>query len=298
VTAAPVVDRRTDPVRPPSAPADQRRRPRTRPNIPAGVVATFWLAVVALPIYYIVLTSVRSSDSYVSDGPLQWPTHPTLHNYRNVLDLGFSRFLLNSVTVTAAVIVIVLGFALPAAYAIARGRTRPIRAGFTVFLIGLAIPAQAVIIPIYFIITRLYLYDSLLAVILPTAAFSLPMSVVVLTSALRDIPVELYEAMSVDGATPRRVFLSMVLPMTRPGLVTVGIFSGLGAWNGFLFPLVLTQSDSERVLPLGLWNFENQYGTDVPGLLAAVVLSALPVLALYLFGRRFLLRGLAAGFGK
>jgi raffinose/stachyose/melibiose transport system permease protein/xylobiose transport system permease protein len=89
-----------------------------------------------------------------------------------------------------------------------------------------------------------------------------------------------------------------VLPLSRPGLITVGIVAGLNAWNGILFPLVLTQSSRWRVLPLGLWNFQGQHGTDVPGLMAAVVLSALPMLALYLFGRRHLLRGLAAGFGR
>jgi raffinose/stachyose/melibiose transport system permease protein/xylobiose transport system permease protein len=262
------------------------------------VGATLWLVIVAVPVYYIVLTSFRTQDAYIGDGPLRLPTSATLHNYANVLRLGFSTFLLNSVLVTVATVALVLVLALPAAYAIVRGTSRLVRVGFSIFLLGLAIPAQAVIIPIYLIITRLHLYDSLLAVILPTAAFSLPMSIVVLTSVLRDTPAELYEAMTVDGAGSGRVFTSLVLPMARPGLISVGIFAGLGAWNGFLFPLVLTQSQDERVLPLGLWNFQNQYGTDVPGLLAAVVLSALPVLALYLFGRRYLLGGLAAGFGK
>jgi xylobiose transport system permease protein len=124
------------------------------------------------------------------------------------------------------------------------------------------------------------------------------MAVLVLTSALRDVPNELYEAMTVDGAGPALIFRRLVVPLSRPALASVGIFAGLNAWNGILFPLVLTQSPDQRVLPLGLWNFQSQYGTDVPGLLAAVVLSALPVLALYLFGRRQLLSGLSAGFGK
>jgi len=280
-----------------AGPEKPRRRRRTA-NVPGGIAAGIWFLIVAVPIYFIVVTSVRTQDAYISDGPLDLPTSFTLHNYANVLDLGFATFLTNSLIVAAGTVVLVLVLALPAAYGIVRGRSRMMQWAFSLFLTGLAIPAQAVIIPIYLLITRLHLYDSLTAIILPTAAFTLPMAVLVLTSALRDVPNELYEAMTVDGAGPAMMFRRLVLPLSRPALASIGIFAGLNAWNGILFPLILTQSNDQRVLPLGLWNFQSQYGTDVPGLLAAVVLSALPVLALYLFGRRHLLSGLAAGFGK
>ncbi|MFG1923610.1 carbohydrate ABC transporter permease [Cryptosporangium sp. NPDC048952] len=276
----------------------KRPRKRRNANVPAGVAALIWLLIVAVPIYFIVVTSLRTQEAYVSDGPLDLPASPTLKNYQNVIDLGFGTFLLNSLIVAAGTVVLVLVLALPTAYAIVRGRSRWVRYAFTLFLTGLAIPAQAVIIPIFLLITRLHLYDSLTAIILPTAAFTMPMAVLVLTSALRDVPNELYEAMTVDGAGQALIFRRLVVPLSRPALASIGIFAGLNAWNGILFPLVLTQSSEQRVLPLGLWNFQSQYGTDVPGLLAAVVLSALPVLALYLFGRRQLLSGLAAGFGK
>ncbi|MET7425013.1 carbohydrate ABC transporter permease [Dactylosporangium sp. NPDC005555] len=273
-------------------------RRRGRPNVPAGVAATVWLLIVAVPVYFVVVTGFRTPDQYIGQGPLDLPTSPTLSNFTSLWDLGFTSYLTNSLIVAFGTVTLVLAVALPAAYAIVRNPNRTVRSMFNVFLLGLAVPAQAVIVPIYLIITRLQMYDTLLAIVLPTAAFSLPIAIVVLTSTLRDIPNELYEAMTVDGATAGRIFGRLVLPLARPGLVSVGIFVGLGAWNGFLFPLVLTQSDEQRVLPLGLWNFQSQYGTNVPGLMAAVVLSALPVLALYLFGRRHLLSGLAAGFGK
>jgi raffinose/stachyose/melibiose transport system permease protein/xylobiose transport system permease protein len=264
----------------------------------AGAGAFVWLLVVLVPMYFIVVTSLRHSDAYLTEGALEPPSSLTLDNYRRVLELGFGTFLTNSVIVTACTVALVLGVALPAAYAIVRSRSRVVRLAFLVFLLGLAVPAQAAIIPIYLIITRLHMYDTLAAVVLPSAAFSLPMAILVMTSTLRDVPEELYEAMTVDGASVAGVFARLVVPLARPSLVTIGIFSGLNAWNGFIFPLVLTQSAQQRVLTLGLWNFQSQYGTDIPGLLAAVVLSALPVLALYLFGRRHLLNGLTAGFGK
>ncbi|MFC7481010.1 carbohydrate ABC transporter permease [Luedemannella flava] len=279
-------------------PAGPMRRFLRRVNVPAGFGAAVWLVVVSVPLYFIVVNSLRDSEDYLTEGALRFPSDLTTSNYGRVLGLGFGTFLMNSLIVTAATVVLVLLLALPAAYAIVRGTSRPVRWTFNALLLGLAVPAQAVIVPIYLVITRLHLYDALTAIVLPTVAFALPISVLVLTSTLRDIPNELYEAMTVEGAGPVRVFRDLVLPLARPGLVTIGIFSGLSGWNGFLFPLVLTQSPERRVLPLGLWNFQNQYGTDVPGLLAAVVLSAVPVLALYLFGRRYLLQGIAAGFGR
>jgi xylobiose transport system permease protein len=129
-------------------------------------------------------------------------------------------------------------------------------------------------------------------------AFALPLSIVVLTSSLRDVPQELYEAITIDGAGTVRTLFSLVLPLSRSGLATIGIYTALQAWNGFLFPLVLTQDPAVRVLTLGLWDFQGQYGTNVPLVTAAVTLSLLPLLVVYLLGRRFLLAGLTAGAGK
>lgn len=275
-----------------------RGRPGKRPAYWAGLGAALWLVVVAIPLYFLLATSFRGSGDYMSQGPLAIPETLTFDNYVNVFEVGFLGFLANSLIVALGAVGLVLLVAVPAAFGIVRSRSRAVATTFSLFLLGLAVPAQAVIIPVYLLITRMNLYDTLIAVILPTAAFSLPISILVLTSSLRDVPGSLYEAMALDGATTWQVFLRLVLPLSRPGVMTVAIFVGLNAWNNFIFPLVLTQTESTRVLPLGLWAFQSQYGTDVPGLMAAVVLSSLPILALYLFGRRQLLGGLAAGFGK
>jgi xylobiose transport system permease protein len=274
------------------------RARRERPNILAGGLAACWFILVAGPLYYLVSASLRERSDYLSGKPLSLPSSPTLDNYREVLSGGFAGYLLNTVIVTVATVVIVLVLALPASYAVARSASPSVRRGFSVLLIGLAIPAQATIIPVYLLITKLHLYDSLTAIILPTAAFALPVGTLVLTNTLRDIPRELYEAQEIDGARAWTTLIRLVLPLARPAIVTVAVFTGLTAWNGFLFPLVLTQSESTRVLTLGLWNFQGQFGTNVPALLAAVTLSVLPIFAVYLVGRRFLLGGLTAGFGK
>ena len=280
-------------------PADSRRAVRRdRPNWLSAVLTLLWLVIVLVPVYFLLTASLRDRVGYLEDPPLAWPGSATLDNYRTVLEGGFGRYLFNTVVVTVATVAIVVLLALPAAYSIARNDQPLVRRGFSMLLIGLAIPAQAVIIPVYLIITQLRLYDSLLAIILPTAAFAMPVATLVLTNSLRDVPTELYEAQEVDGAGAGRMLFTLVLPLARPAIITVSVFTALGAWNGFLFPLVLTQSDETRVLTLGLFNFQGQFGTNVPGLLAAVTLSVLPIFALYLVGRRFLVGGLTAGFGK
>lgn len=269
-----------------------------RPNYPGGLGAAVWLVIVGVPLYFLLVTGFRASADYLSEGPTAPPTSLTAENYVEVLTSQFPRYFVNNLLITVACVAIVLALAVPAAYAIVRSRSRLVRTSFSVMLLGLAVPSQAVIVPLYLMITQMRLYDSLLAIILPTAAFALPLSVLVLTGSLRDIPDELYEAIAIDGAGPARAFVSLVLPLSRAALAVIGIYTALQAWNGFLFPLVLTQDPSVRVLTLGLWDFQGQYGTNVPLVTAAVTLSLLPLLVVYLLGRRFLLAGLTAGAGK
>lgn len=302
MTPVSTTETRPSPLAPvPDTPRPRRRRRSARhggPNWLAGVLATIWLIVVAVPLYFLVAASFRTRSDYLSDSPLAPPPEPTLENYATVLTGDFPTYLVNTLVVTVATIAIVVGLTVPAAYAVARNAGRGVQRGFSLMLVGLAIPAQAAIIPVYLMITSLYLYDTLLAVILPTAAFAMPVALLVMTNSLRDIPRELYEAQTLDGAGPFKALRHLVLPLAKPAITTVAVFTSLTAWNGFLFPLVLTQSVDTRVLTLGLWDYQGQFGTNVPALLAAVTLSVVPIFVLYLFGRRYLLSGLTAGAGK
>lgn len=269
-----------------------------RPNYAAGVLAIVWLAVIAAPLYAIVVTASRPASDYLSSGPLSAPKDLTFENFVFVLESGFTKYLLNTVVVTAATVAIVVALSVPVAYSVVRGRGFLASAVFRMFLVGLAIPAQAVIIPVYLLITQMGLYDTFWAIILPTAAFSLPVSVLVLTTGMRDVPGELYEAMTLDGASTVRAFFRLAVPMSRGSIMTVTVFTALNAWNGFLFPLILTQSDDVRVVTLGLYNFMGEFSSNIPALLAAVLLSATPILALYLVARKAMVRGLAGAGGK
>ncbi|MFC7376771.1 MULTISPECIES: carbohydrate ABC transporter permease [unclassified Brachybacterium] len=268
------------------------------PNVIGGVLAFLWLLVILVPIYYIVVTSVRPQSDYYSSNPLSLPLNFTFEPYRYVLENDFLRYFANSVFVTALTVVAVVVSSLLASYVIVRSRTRLARFSQRLFLLGIAIPLQATIIPIYYLIVELGLYDTLWALILPSIAFAIPITVLILTNFLRDVPKELYESMTVDGASDWQMFRSLVIPLARPAIVTVGIYDALQVWNGFLFPLVLTQSSEQRVLPLSLWAYQGEFTQNIPAVLAAVILSALPILALYIVGRRQLISGLTAGFSK
>jgi raffinose/stachyose/melibiose transport system permease protein len=281
----------------------QRRRSRgrgaRRPNWLGGAAGWLWLLIVIVPIYWIVITSFKTQSNYVQTNPFAPPTEPTLENYQLVIENDFVRYFVNSAIVTLGAVVPAVLVSFMAAYAIVRaGDWWVLRSANSLFLMGLAIPLQAAIIPVYLIVIRLHMYDTLLAIILPSIAFAIPLSVLVLSNFIRDVPRELFDSMRVDGASEWGTLRHLALPLTRPALVTVSIYNGLTIWNGFLLPLILTQSPTQRVLPLALWTFQGQYSVNVPAVLASVVLTALPILALYILGRRQLLSGLTAGFSK
>jgi raffinose/stachyose/melibiose transport system permease protein len=281
------------------APARRRSVSAERPNYLAGIAGWLWLAIIIVPIYWILITSFKAQSSYFRTNSMAPPAEPTLANYRLVIESGFPRYFLNSVIITVGTTVPAVLVSFMAAFAIVRGgRSRFLRISNGIFLMGLAIPLQATIIPVYLIIIRLHLYDSLLALILPSIAFAIPLTVLILANFIRDVPKELFESMRLDGATEWGTMWRLAFPLTRPALVTVGIYQALQVWNAFLLPLVLTQSPELRVLPLALWTFQGQYTVNIPAVLASVVLSTLPILALYIIGRRQLLSGLAAGFTK
>lgn len=264
-----------------------------------GAAGWLWLVIVVLPVYWILITSFKTQSNYFGMNPLAPPTDPTLDNYRLVIQSDFVRYFVNSVIVTLGAVAPAVAISFMAAFAIVRGGNgRFLRSVNSLFLMGLAIPLQATIIPVYLIIIRLRLYDTLLAIILPSIAFAIPLSVLVLSNFIRDVPKELFESMRTDGASEWGTLWHLAFPLTRPALVTVSIYNGLAIWNGFLLPLILTQDPTQRTLPLALWTFQGQYSVNVPAVLASVVLTTLPILVLYAVGRRQLLSGLTAGFGK
>ncbi len=261
----------------------------------AFVLGTVWLVIVLLPIYYMALASFRTQGQYLTGNPWLPVGGLSLSSYSTVFSAtGLGTDFRNSAVLTLASIVIVVLFSLGAAYRIVRRGSRFAAVSFRVILFGLAVPVQAIIIPIFIIVVKMHLYDTLIAVILAASASLIAVAVLLMVNYVRAIPRELFDAMTVDGAGEWTVFARLVWPMARPVLAVVSIFAGLGAWNNFLLPLILTQSNANSVLPVGLYKVAStsQYGIDVPVVMAAVMLSVLPLVLLYFGLRRQFVQGL------
>ncbi|HEY1625397.1 MAG TPA: carbohydrate ABC transporter permease [Streptosporangiaceae bacterium] len=267
------------------------RRPRTGKAV-AFVLATVWLVIVVGPLYYMILASFRTQGTYLTDNPWVPSGGLSVSSYSTVFGAGLGRYLLNSVLLTAVCIAVTVTLSLGAAFRIVRRSGKAVSASFVVMLFGLAIPVQAIIVPIYVIIYKMHLYDTLFALILTLSAAAIPVSVLIMVSFVRDIPRELISAMLVDGGTEWTVFRQLIWPLSRPVIATLSIYNGLNVWNNFLLPLVLTQSSGVAVLPLGLTKLEGLYSVNVPAVMAGVLLSVLPLLALFMVMRRQVMNSL------
>lgn len=255
-----------------------------------------WAIVVLAPLYFLVLGSFRSQSTYLTANPWLPQGALTGINYGVALH-GVGIAIRNSVIVTVSVGALVVLLAVPAAFALVRGRGIRLRIVYWLLLAGLSIPVEGVIVAIFVLVVRLQLYNTLLGIILPTTAFNMSISVLILVAFLRDIPGSLFEAMELEGAGRFRVLLSLVFPMARPPLLGLGLFVTLGSWNALLLPLVVTSSKTKAVLPVALLRLQGSDTANYPAILASVVLSALPIIVLYIFGRRQLIGGLTLGFG-
>jgi len=277
-----------------TAPPPRRRRRLSVGRVVAFVLATAWLVVVIAPIYYMVLASFRSQGNYLTENPWLPSGGLTVSEYGTVFGAGLGRYLVNSAILTAVCVLLTLSISLGAAFRIVRRSTRAAGVSFRILLLGLAIPIQAIIVPLYLLVYKLHLYDTLFALMLTMSAAAVPLSVLIMVSFVRDIPRELIGAMLVDGGTEWTVFRRLIVPLSTPVLATVAIYDGLDVWNNFILPLVLTQSNSVAVLPLGLTKLEGQYAINVPAVMAAVLLSVLPLVVLFIVMRKQVMRSLGS----
>jgi raffinose/stachyose/melibiose transport system permease protein len=267
---------------------------RVRTAAPA-LPAILWLMVAGLPFYFMVQSGFKKQFDLLSHPFWMLPQEWELENYRTVLEGTFLRSLLNSMIVVSISVTLILLVASMAAFVFARMDFRLNRPLFGAVIAGLAIPAHVTLIPVYVLTTRLGLYDTLWALIGPYVAFNLPLAIFILTEFMRQIPRELEEAARLDGAGPASFFWRVALPLSRPGLATVGIYNAVALWNEFVFAYVLTSSPTRRTLPLAIWDYQGQYTANIPLIMAVLSLSALPLILIYVFAQERVISGMMAG---
>ncbi|MFD6137664.1 carbohydrate ABC transporter permease [Isoptericola sp. NPDC060257] len=256
-------------------------------------IALVVVAVTLGPVLYGVLGGFRTNAQLAED-PAGLPSPWVWDNYAGVLsaDSPFWGYFLNSTIIAVVTTAVVVVFGIMAAYPLARYRFKGREALFMVFVIGLLFPATVAIIPLFILITQNYhMGNTWWGVALPQAAFALPMTVVILRPFLQALPTELEEAAQLDGASRIGFFWRILLPLSGPGMVTVGVLAFVGSWNAYLLPLLLLQGDM-RTLPLGVADFSSEHSADTAGVFAFTTLAMIPALVFFLAMQKRIVNGL------
>jgi raffinose/stachyose/melibiose transport system permease protein len=263
------------------------------------VISLFtFAALILIPSLIVVMGSFKT-DAEVYNKPLSLPEKWNLDNFRRLLsesdlDVSFR----NSVFVTIISVLLTLIFASLASFAIARMITVTGKVLAGLFALGLAIPAQINIVPVYYIFRDLGLTNSFLGLIIINVTTTLPISIFILTAFFREISREMYEASEVDGASPLRIYRSIALPLSRPAMGATAIFLFVINWNDLLWPLLLIQESEKKTLPLAMLAYRGEYFVSFSMLFTAVMVASLPMVIMYLMMQRSFVAGLTAGAVK
>jgi len=255
-------------------------------------------AIVALfPMLWMLSVSLMQPGQASALPPPLLPAHVTLHNYQQLfLRAGMGRYLLNSLLVSSAITVLSLALNLMAGYAFAKLRFAGRDALFQGVVGMLAIPAQVAMLPLFLMLKPLGLVNNYGGVIVPAMASAF--GIFLVRQYARGIPDELLEAARIDGAGELRIFVRIVLPLLKPIMVTLAIYTFLTAWNDFMWPLIVLTGQEHYTLPLGLASLAREHATDTELMMAGSVITVVPVLVLFLALQRYYLEGLLLGSVK
>ncbi|MFI6064199.1 carbohydrate ABC transporter permease [Micromonospora sp. NPDC051227] len=267
------------------------RAQRTR-SLVLHLVCVVVGALIVVPVWFGVLGGFKDNGQ-LSTNPLGWPDPWVPSNYTDILASEvFWRQLGNSLLVAVSSTFIVVAAAAMAAFVFARYAFRGREFLVTLFAIGLMFPFAVAILPLFVLLRGMGLLDNPLGVILPQAAFGLPITIIILRQFFRTIPAEVEEAAVLDGCGSFGFFWRVLLPMARPALATVSVLAAVTSWNNFMLPLVVFTDQSWWTLPVGVQAFQGQYTAETARVLAYVVLSMVPALGFYAVAERQLIGGL------
>ncbi|MEH7307118.1 carbohydrate ABC transporter permease [Neobacillus drentensis] len=256
------------------------------------------LLLITAPIFYAVLASFKTNME-IFNSPFSLPKSWNFDNYLNAWNLGnFKQYFLNSAFITIGGMVIVALVACPAGYAFAHLSFKGNNLLFYLVLLGMALPVQAIIIPIFFQLKTMGLVNTLTGVTLVSSGLALPFSIFLMRNTFRDIPKELRESAAIDGAGEWRTFWSVILPLAKPGVVALLIFTFMNIWNDFLLPLVLLISQEKFTISLGLYSFQGEQTTNFGLIFGGTVISMIPSIIIYIMFQRSFVEGMTGGANK
>ena len=264
-------------------------------NLVYGLVG----AVMLLPIYYLVVTTFKT-PAEAAARPLGLPAHFTLENYKNALAaMEYGRALRNNLIIAGGAVALLLVFASMAAYVIARSPKKIFRRMYSVFMVGLIVPFQIAIIPLYKIVSGLHLMNTLPGVVLiDVFCINLPLSIFLFRGFINTVPKELEEAAYMDGCGVLRTFWQIIFPLLKPIVSTVAILDALAVWNDFMTPLLFLQSPQKGVLLQEVYKNVGPFSTNWTSFFPMLVLATLPLVVFYLIMQKSIIEGVVAGSVK
>jgi multiple sugar transport system permease protein len=249
-------------------------------------------AVITLaPFSFSLLTSVTSAHQFATRSPLSWPAPPTVENFRNLAGAGFGRALAVTALMTAILVLGQLVFSVLAAYAFARLRFRGRDVLFWVYVATLMVPATVTIVPLYLMMAQAGLRNTFWALVLPFV-FGSPYGIFLLREHFRGIPNDLINAARLDGANTLDVLIHVVIPSSRPIIVTLALITVVSQWNSFMWPLVITSGAKWRVLTVATAGLQSQYNAQWTLVMAATTLAIVPLIALFIVFQRHIARSI------
>lgn len=264
-----------------------------------AICSVVLVAVCLFPFAWMALSSVKKLDELYTVPPHWLPSAPTLEHYSTVLFASnIPRYFLNSIIIAVGSTGLSLILAIFASYGFARFNFRGKAALQSFVLVGQLLPTAAIIVPLFITLRWLHLVNTYWGLILVYMIITLPLSVWMLTSYLRGIPVELEEAARIDGASRLGILFRIVVPLSLPGIVAVVVYAFVTTWNEFIFALCFATDSSVKTLPIGLAEFSTEFNTDWGGVMAASLVMTLPIVLLFLAFQRLFVGGLTAGATK
>ena len=274
------------------------RRLGGKSQIGLWLLLSILLLIVVTPIFWVILGSFKSAFD-IANHPFSLPTSWNFNNFIEAWNLGnFKQYFLNSAVITISGMIIIFLVACPAGYVFGQLKFPGHNLVFYLFLLGLSLPVQVVIIPIFFQLKSFGLIDTLTGVTLVSVGLALPFSVFLMRNTFRDVPKELRESAQVDGAGEWKTYFRIMLPLAKPGIVALMVFTFMNIWNDFLLPLVLLISQDNYTIPLGLLSFQGNNGSNYGLIFAGTVISMVPSIIIYLIFQRQFVDGMAEGSNK
>lgn len=278
----------------------RRRRSFSLFRTSTSILIVAIVIVQVYPLLWLFITSLRTENDFVTGNPFALPTEITFDNYARAFAVGnLGLNILNSLIVTLGASAAIVLFGMMAAYALQVLGFRFSRVVRGVFLLGIVVPVQIALVPLFTDYSAVGLLDTHLSMILPLAGFAFPLSVYLFSSFFEYIPRETYEAASLDGAGPYRIFWSITFPLSTNTIVTVVLVNSIFIWNDFIFGNTFVLSDRLKTIPLGLQNYIGAMGNvDWTATFAAVCITVSPLLLVFLVLNRAMIYGLEAGANK